>query len=508
MQLTGRFIIHLLTSCPMAMAVGQDSWSVVLPNTGQNIRITDCVPRGDGYLTTNVHFWGSLGTNSEAHVSLLSPTGQLLETRQLWPSAASADVSVLLHDPVNARYHALGTLKSSSGQFWCFDYIFNGEGVPLDSNRLIFPNAEFAGVDNACIEQDGSVVIAAYGRTLGALAAEDRTIIYRISSNADSLTSRTLQGDFLFAARHVTILDGDTLLIACEGSPFNFVEEKATYYKLHGPALEVQGRFLAGPYDGSLDTVLSNAVVKAALHVHPLSSGRLIVSGSAASGQHAVIQKLDQQGRYLDHFLPYSEFDYNFPGRYGGSAMVGDDEVLFARMANFFIGPPSPFMPTFPNRIEYFKLDTALNLLCSGIVDGFADNAYYFLDRIKPTADGGFLLMGGRMDLNAPQPFFDGWIRKLPPTACYTGVADRSNENMVSVYPNPGTTSLMLTVAGFEHGPLTLRITEISGRSVRSETITNRTTSIDMSNMSSGLYLYSVVDADGLVLGSGKWIKY
>jgi len=408
---------------------------------------------------------------------------------------------------VNGWFHALGTLKSSSGQYRCFDHILDQNGIPLDSNRYMFPNVEFASVDNACLEADGNVVMAAYGRTIGAPSAIDRSIIYRVSPSADSLTSRTLPGTFLFAARDVTVLDGDTLLIACEGSPFNHVEEKATYYKLHGPSLEVQGRFLAGPYDGSLDTILSNAVVKAVLHVHRLASGRLIVSGSAASGQYSVIQKLDPRGRYITHFLPTSEFDSNYPGSLGGSAMVADDEVLFTRMANFFIGPPSPFMPTFPNRIEYFKLDTALNLLCSGIVDGFADNAYYFLDRIKPTADGGFLLMGGRMDLNAPQAFFDGWIQKLPPTACATGLAERSNKYVVSVHPNPGNTTLTLTVDGPEQRPLTLRITEISGRHVRSETIYTRTTSVDMSYLTSGLYVYTVVDADGLVLSSGKWIK-
>jgi hypothetical protein len=465
------------------------------------------VPRGDGYLTTNVHFWGSLGTNSEARVSLLSPAGQLLETRQLWSSTISADISVLLHDPVNGRFHAMGTLRNISGQYLCYDHILDENGVPIDSNRFMFPNVEFANVDNACIEPNGNVVIAAYGRTIGAPSAIDKSIIYRISPNADSLSSRTLPGTFLFAARDVIQLDGDTLLIACEGSPFNHVEQKATYYRLHGPSLEVQGRFIAGPYDGSLDTILSNAVVKAALHVHALPSGRLIVSGNAANGQHAVIQKLDRQGRYISHFLPEMEFDHYYPGGYGGSALIGEDEVLFARMANFFIGPPSPFMPTFPNRIEYFKLDTALNLLCSGIVDGFADNAYYFLDRIKPTADGGFLLMGGRMDLNAPQPLFDGWIQKLPPTACSTGLAERSNKYVVSVHPNPGNTTLTLTLDGPEQRPLTLRITEISGRDVRSETIYTRTTSVDMSNLTSGLYVYTLVDADGLVLSSGKWIK-
>ena|GEM_PF-6745561 len=141
--------------------MGQDSWSLVIPNTGQNIRVTDCVPRGDGYLTTNVHFWGSLGTNSEARVSLLSPAGQLLETRQLWSSTISADISVLLHDPVNGRFHAMGTLKNISGQYLCYDHILDENGVPIDSNRFMFPNVEFANVDNACIEPNGNVVIAA-----------------------------------------------------------------------------------------------------------------------------------------------------------------------------------------------------------------------------------------------------------------------------------------------------------------------------------------------------------
>jgi len=75
---------------------------------------------------------------------------------------------------------------------------------------------------------------------------------------------------------------------------------------------------------------------------------------------------------------------------------------------NAQLGPPSLFSVSEPNRVHVYKLDTSLNVLCEHIVDGFLENAYYYLNRVKATDDGGFMLMGARRDLSDPSGYFEG----------------------------------------------------------------------------------------------------
>ena len=172
---------------------------------------------------------------------------------------------------------------------------------------------------------------------------------------------------------------------------------------------------------------------------------------------------------------------------------------------NYFPGPPNPEVGTQPSRIRLYRMDTLLNVECEFLVDGFEDNAYYYLTRVKATADGGALLIGARRDLlTMEQP--RGWIMKLGPDQCYTGI-DEHERTKATVYPNPGHGTFNVVL----NGPIVvggrLDLFDAVGGHVHSIGINGGWASVDTSMLATGLYVYRITDGMGHVLASGRWVK-
>ncbi|MDX9750121.1 MAG: T9SS type A sorting domain-containing protein [Flavobacteriales bacterium] len=253
-----------------------------------------------------------------------------------------------------------------------------------------------------------------------------------------------------------------------------------------------------------------DSIIRDDLYMTPLAGDTLVVSGrfgDLTQGMRAALVRLAPDGSFAGTFLPRSEFEHDLVAYRQGHDMTPDGQILFATFENFYPGPPDPELSTVPSRIRVHRLDTLLNPQCEYLVDGFSDNAYYYLTRIKATSDGGVLLMGSRRDLNTMGPP-QGWLMKLDPAECMPlGVEEGRFAHGVEVFPNPGRDGFTVVVNGPALHGARLELFDAMGAHVRSAAMPTNTARVDAHDLASGLYVYRITGRDGRLLGSGRWVR-
>jgi hypothetical protein len=84
-----------------------------------------------------------------------------------------------------------------------------------------------------------------------------------------------------------------------------------------------------------------------------------------------------------------------------------------------------------------------------------------------------------------------------------TGIESVKEENTVNIYPNPA--SDLITIE-CNASNTELRVTDVAGRLILFSKLTAQVTTIDISNLSSGVYLYQLAEKDRILKG-GKLLK-
>lgn len=87
-------------------------------------------------------------------------------------------------------------------------------------------------------------------------------------------------------------------------------------------------------------------------------------------------------------------------------------------------------------------------------------------------------------------------------TTTPTGVIDQTASAIdFKIYPNPASANLTIKCTGydFSHGALTLDMIDMTGRLVQSVSFNTTQAATDVSNLATGMYIYRVKDAKGLI---------
>lgn len=135
------------------------------------------------------------------------------------------------------------------------------------------------------------------------------------------------------------------------------------------------------------------------------------------------------------------------------------------------------------------KLSTTGNISWQKSLGGDgADIAY----SIQQTIDGGYIVAGASESTNGDiignQGFNDVWVIKLSATV---GIDEKAKQNLFNVFPNPATnqinvkTNVKLIGAAYS-------VYDNMGKKVLSGTLNTENTVIELGNLSSGMYLFSI----------------
>lgn len=196
----------------------------------------------------------------------------------------------------------------------------------------------------------------------------------------------------------------------------------------------------------------------------------------------------------------------DFPPYLQSLSATSDGSLFYAVHENFQFGLNPPWTPFEPNRTHVYKLDTSLNVLCEHILDGSVDNTYYFLNRIKATDDGGFILLGARRNLDDPSGYFEAWAQKFAASDCSVGLAEEQRTRQVVLFPNPGREGFTIVFNG-ETWSGDLELFDATGRLVSTTPIRTGQAQVRTYATAAGVYAYRALDKAGRVLATGRWVK-
>jgi hypothetical protein len=137
------------------------------------------------------------------------------------------------------------------------------------------------------------------------------------------------------------------------------------------------------------------------------------------------------------------------------------------------------------------------------------------------TIDKGFVLCGYYLNYTtgAPAPAQRGWLIKVDSNGCLgvgdpecwpTSIAlpggDRAGLTL-SVYPNPSSNYYEIDYQNEDHSPATIAITDITGRAIAQYPLPQGKSRIEAQAWANGLYLYYIINKQGVKLQTGKLIK-
>jgi hypothetical protein len=171
------------------------------------------------------------------------------------------------------------------------------------------------------------------------------------------------------------------------------------------------------------------------------------------------------------------------------------DNVFFAWTKNF-----DNHFQNVPSWIMLSKFDSSLNIVYERYYGG---DVMYAANQISATDDGGCIIAGIRYDYNNMDYNYDLYLIKTDENGLVTKVNEdyTVGESNISVYPNP-----CLDKISFDNDLSLIEIFDQTGHMILSYNNYSQSRSINVGNLKSGIYLYRVIDKNGLS-SAGKLIK-
>lgn len=501
-------ILALFWPIAVLSAIGQNGWVYTDLDGNRHSRVLDIIEMPSGFMITSFKYDLTSQSGGAATIARLDQNGTPGSMKQIWPQWTSIAVQELLPLSGGERIMAVGAAREVSQQGYLFSHVLDQDLNTIDSTAYLSLSSYNTFMDNATVTSQGDIFLVGSGRS-SAGAVWDRAMILRVNSNGDLLGEYAFSSGDLLIARDVLQFADDSILVAMMGVPSGWFQDWswASYLKFNRD-LEPGGGFLSQASDGSGAPLTFQNAIADVMHMEQIASGNLIVSGRPrGEGLRTVVIKLSTDGDWLGSFHPASDYPQDHPAAYGAIAL-SDEHLFVASMENFFEGQMvgTYFLPDHPNQVSIFKLDTALNIVCENIVDGYSENVYYWVDRIRATTDGGYILVGGRFDLNATQPRMAAWAQKFGPEDCFVGLKETVQVNY-SVFPNPGEDQFSFTINGSLPSAL-LTLFDANGRAMGNSQLKNNKVDMDTSDLPPGLYTFRLIDgASGQHIASGRWIK-
>jgi len=150
------------------------------------------------------------------------------------------------------------------------------------------------------------------------------------------------------------------------------------------------------------------------------------------------------------------------------------------------------------------NFDSALNLRWTKYYGG---DAYYFLQSVVATQDGGAILVGTRYDYPTQSNQCDIYLIKVNENGVLTNDDHKQSPPVhdAIVFPNPGSDYLIIE-SGPQISDAEFRMISIDGKQVITKTLIERKTTLETQFLPPGSYVWQIL-FNNKVIESGKWIK-
>lgn len=158
-----------------------------------------------------------------------------------------------------------------------------------------------------------------------------------------------------------------------------------------------------------------------------------------------------------------------------------------------------------PHYIHVIKMNSLGEIL---IENNFGGDANYVAQAVKATPDGGALILCTRYDWTVQDHERDIYIYKIDSAGnlvtTATGIVPTPEQKDILVFPNPAHDVLFFQSILYENA--LIEIFDISGKKIMQQLKTEYELAVDISTLSSGLYLYKVT-SENILIKTGKFVK-
>ena len=316
-----------------------------------------------------------------------------------------------------------------------------------------------------------------------------RVFIYLLDANFDSINSVYYPSDFRGLSHHKELPDSNIWS----------VNHFAGEYEIYNQDLEllesqkIPELFQIGDFGVVWDSDSSFFML-----------GKTYIPGLSNPDNLGYIRQfhpMDTTG-YLFNYWRYSD-TIDYPGVYNGIDLNNKDTVFIGGTENLYV-----YNPYYANQPSWFVILQTDSLLNKRWERFYGGDAYYVMNNLIATNDGGCIVAGTRYDyLNAPENMLDIVILKLDSNGLITNMeeTEESKFSEAIVYPNPGITEMNIKVAA-QHNVSTFALYDISGNLVLSKEIHGNNHTINTNHLRQGSYIYTITNNNGLN-ETGIWIK-
>lgn len=487
-------------------AKGQQPWVFTQGVGGHDAWISDIAWNGNEAIATCVSAQPTVQLPFAGFLIRLSALGSPISERPLAGSFNHVSPSVILPGP-DQQLHILGSYSTSADTLaGFFHYGCLMDGTVQDSSFILSTGARTTVLENATFTNSGTMVL---GGSIGfdSNGPTRYSQLISLSLNGEFVTENTFGNSALYSYQLTrdVIARPNGVLVSIEKLPGN-----TAVYSSYSEELQLQ-EYWYGQAPVFDPLAINDSTIKGAMSLRALGDGQYIVGGAmhpVNDGYRSAVYRMDSTGTTLATFLPRSTYFHDHAALQGCISSIDSGAFYFLAWENFSAVPPHPpFTPTEADALHVYKLDNNLNVLCDYKLDGFEDNTYYLPIRIKTTPDGGFVIVGGRKNVNDPNSNFEAWAQKFEPADCTVGIAAIDKVDASRAYPNPGQDGfeVMLNGPGLSGGRIA--VYDARGTIVAQAIVKGVTVKVDCSQLPDGLYIYRIIDHDGAMHASGRWVK-
>jgi len=192
----------------------------------------------------------------------------------------------------------------------------------------------------------------------------------------------------------------------------------------------------------------------------------------------------------------------DFAGTFQGMDFINPSNIYIAGTSNISFGGYYAYQPSW---YLISRFDSTLNLYWTKYYGG---DAYYVLQSVTATSDGGAIVAGTRFDyLNHPENQLDVYVLKIDSTGLYTNVDKEEPVPVYDaiVYPNPGSDYLIVQ-SGPQVSGAVFRMYDMLGRQVMEERLTSTLLRFNAGSLAAGTYPWQII-FNNKTIENGKWVK-
>ncbi len=481
------YTIVIILAIPFYLSAQTTTFEYLL-SSPKNERVIDIYESDNG----EIYFSGFISDHWDYRIQRNALLGKIDEYGQFidsivvsYPEMCFAFTSIIPTE--DSMFILDGTKNDTSGQFQNAGIVltkFKSDLSFVEKKEYTFPPDYKVQLHFAYKSQSNRFLVAgAFNLT----PDPTKTFVYQFNENLDSLRAKFFLDNNLFFGGLKELSNSKLWILPA--IKFNYVIIDSTWSEVTEYDMPV---FINSAYGFEWDTDTSFYLVGEYFPVPPAEDNKDI-------GIIRQFHPTDTSGFLFKSWGKIDTVDH--PAVWGALDFKTKDSVYIGGATN--LGPN--YYGTWPSWYFVIQTDSMLNVRWERFYGG---DAYYLMQKIITTNDGGCLIAGTRYDYqNTTEEELDIHILKLNNEGLFVGNQNDINIEIreAIIFPNPGTNNLKVRIAA-QYPLSTFELYDINGKQVLTEQITGKWGDINTSFLKAGTYVYRIHNVEGL-FETGKWVK-